>query len=97
MRGRWRMPSRLVLLSLVPLLAGLSIAVFRPEWRASVSQISGTLPRRCNPGLHLVVPLVQSVETYDLRDQMFETSICRFEDRRLVARTNEGGLELGLA
>jgi hypothetical protein len=33
------------------------------------------LPETLYPGLHLVVPLVQSVESYDLRDQIYETTI----------------------
>ncbi len=74
--GRWRIPNRLALFGLIPLLAGLSIAVV-PAGMAGVrvSQISGTLPATLYPGLHLVVPLVQTVETYDLRDQMFETTM----------------------
>ena len=61
---------------LIALLAGLSIAVV-PAGMAGVrvSQISGTLPDTLYPGLHLVVPLVQSVETYDLRDQIYETTM----------------------
>jgi regulator of protease activity HflC (stomatin/prohibitin superfamily) len=98
-RGRWRIPSRLALLSLIPLLAGLSIAVV-PAGTAGVrvSQISGTLPATLYPGLHLVVPLVQSVETYDLRDQMFETTMLTGSKTSdsLRVQTKEG-LELGLA
>ena len=47
-----------------------------------VSQISGTLPETLYPGLHLVIPLVQSVETYDLRDQIYETTIVPGHQRR---------------
>src|SRR5258708_40339474 len=67
-RGQGRAASRIALLSLIPLLAGLSIAVV-PAGMAGVrvSQVSGTLPETLYPGLHLVIPLVQSVETYDLR------------------------------
>jgi regulator of protease activity HflC (stomatin/prohibitin superfamily) len=98
-RGRWRAPSRLALLSLIPLLGGLSIAVV-PAGMAGVrvSQISGTLPNTLYPGLHLVVPLVQTVETYDLRDQMFETTMLAGSKNgdSLRVQTKEG-LELGLA
>jgi regulator of protease activity HflC (stomatin/prohibitin superfamily) len=98
-RGRWRLPSRLALMSLVPLLAGLSIAVV-PAGMAGVrvSQISGTLQETLYPGLHLVVPLIQTVETYDLRDQMFETSMLADSKKgeSLRVQTKEG-LELGLA
>ncbi len=98
-RGRWRVPSRLALLSVIPLLAGLSIAVV-PAGMAGVrvSQISGTLPDTLYPGLHLVVPLVQTVETYDLRDQMFETTMLAGSKNgdSLRVQTKEG-LEVGLA
>jgi regulator of protease activity HflC (stomatin/prohibitin superfamily) len=98
-RGRWRLPGRLALLSLIPLLIGLSIAVV-PAGMAGVrvSQISGTLPETLYPGLHLVVPLVQTVETYDVRDQMFETSMLAGSKAgdSLRVQTKEG-LELGLA
>ena len=99
MRGRWRLPGRLALLALIPLLAGLSIAVV-PAGMAGVrvSQISGTLPATLYPGLHLVVPLVQTIETYDLRDQMFETTMLAGSKSSdsLRVQTKEG-LELGLA
>ena len=72
----WRLPVRVMLVGLIPLLLGLSIAVV-PAGMAGVrvSQISGTLPETLYPGLHLVFPLVQSVETYDLRDQIYETTL----------------------
>src|SRR3984885_13414367 len=72
----WRLPARVALVGLIPVLLGLSIAVV-PAGMAGVrvSQILGTLPETLYPGLHLVFPLVQSVETYDLRDQIYETTI----------------------
>ena len=98
-RVDWRLPGRVALLSLLPLLAGLSIAVV-PAGRAGVrvSQISGTLPDTLYPGLHLVIPLVQSVATYDLRDQMFQTTMLADSKAgdSLRVQTKEG-LELGLA
>lgn len=97
---QWRLPARLALLSLIPLLAGLSIAVVPAGMAAvRVSQISGTLPETLYPGLHMVVPLVQTVETYDLRDQIYETSILpdpKKPGEWLKVQTKEG-LELGLA
>jgi regulator of protease activity HflC (stomatin/prohibitin superfamily) len=95
----WRLPGRLGLLGLIPLLAGLSIAVV-PAGMAGVrvSQISGTLPETLYPGLHLVIPLVQSMETYDLRDQIYETAVLPDSKKGewLKVQTKEG-LELGLA
>jgi regulator of protease activity HflC (stomatin/prohibitin superfamily) len=98
-RLAWRTPVRVASLGLIPLLAGLSIAVV-PAGMAGVrvSQISGTLPETLYPGLHLVLPLVQSVETYDLRDQIYETTIVPDlkKGEYLKVQTKEG-LELGLA
>lgn len=95
----WRLPARVALLGLVPLLVGLSIAVV-PAGMAGVrvSQISGTLPETLYPGLHLVVPLVQSIDTYDLRDQIYETTVLPDSKKGewLKVQTKEG-LELGLA
>ncbi len=100
----WRLPGRLAALSLIPMLAGFSIAVI-PAGMAGVrvSQISGTLPETLYPGLHLVIPLVQSVETYDLRDQIYETTLLLDakkgeggKEQTLKVQTKEG-LELGLA
>jgi regulator of protease activity HflC (stomatin/prohibitin superfamily) len=95
----WRLPARIAALGLVALLAGFSIAVI-PAGMAGlrVSQISGTLPETLYPGLHLVIPLVQSVETYDLRDQIYETTVLPDSKKGewLKVQTKEG-LELGLA
>ena len=95
----WRLPARVALLGLIPLLAGLSIAVVPAGMGGvRVSQISGTLPQTLYPGLHFVMPLVQSVETYDLRDQLFETTMLAGSKAgdSLRVQTREG-LELGLA
>jgi hypothetical protein len=48
-----------------------------PPGRAGirVSRISGTLPETLYPGLHLVSPLVQHLETYDVRDRIFQTTL----------------------
>jgi regulator of protease activity HflC (stomatin/prohibitin superfamily) len=84
---------------LIPVLLGLSIAVV-PAGRAGVrvSQISGTLPETLYPGLHLVFPLVQSVETYDLRDQTYETILVADAKKGKVLKVQtKEGLELALA
>src|SRR5215470_17198128 len=39
-----------------------------------VSQTSGTRPGTLYPGVHFVVPMVDSVVLYDLRDQLLTTS-----------------------
>ena len=73
---RWRASARLAALALAPLLAGLAIEVV-PAGMAGVrvSQMSGTVPGTLYPGLHLVLPLVQSVDLFDVRDQVFQTTL----------------------
>jgi regulator of protease activity HflC (stomatin/prohibitin superfamily) len=72
---RWRTASRLALIASLPLVAALSIVVV-PSGTAGVrvSQLSGTLPGTLYPGTHLVMPLVQRVELFNIRDQMFATN-----------------------
>ena len=97
----WRLAGRLAVAGLIPLLVGLSIEVV-PAGVAGVrvSQISGTLPETLYPGLHLVAPLIQHVEEYDTRDQIFQTTIApptkKDEVPSLKVQTKEG-LEVGLA
>ncbi len=72
---RWRESLKLSLVSLVPLLLGLSIVVV-PSGMAGVrvSQFSGTRPGALYPGVHAVIPLVESIALYDVRDQVYTTS-----------------------
>ena len=99
MESRWRLAGRLAMAGVVPLLLGLSIQVV-PAGRAGIriSQISGTLPDTLYPGFHLVLPLVQHVETYDVRDQIFQTALAveGKKDDSLKVQTKEG-LSVGLA
>ena len=99
-RGRtvmWRDSARLAALGLAPLMAGLSISVVPAGMGGvRVSQISGTLPGTLYPGLHLVVPLVQSVALYDIRDQVFQTALDPKAADTLKVQTREG-LAIGLA
>ena len=94
---RWQPAGRIAGLALVPLLAGISIQVV-PAGMAGVrvSQISGTLTGTLYPGLRLVLPLVQSVELYDVRDQIFETTVGDKPAQSLNVQTREG-LSVGLA
>jgi len=72
---RWKEALRLAGLSLLPLLLGLSIAVV-PSGTAGVrvSEFSGTHPGVLYPGSHLVMPLVDSVALYDVRDRVYTTA-----------------------
>ena len=94
---RWRHGGRLAGLALIPLLMGFSIAVV-PAGSAGVrvSQISGTLPGTLYPGFHFVLPLVQTVALYDMRDQIFETTLGDKSSEPLKVQTKEG-LSVGLA
>jgi regulator of protease activity HflC (stomatin/prohibitin superfamily) len=94
---RWRWAERLAGVGILPLLAGLSIAVVPTGFGGvRVSQVSGTVPGTLYPGLHLVVPLVQSVTLFDIRDQIFETTLGGKPNESLKVQTKEG-LPVGLA
>ena len=71
---RWRVAGRLVALAWLALLPALSLVVV-PSGMAGVrvSQISGTLGGTLYPGVHFVAPLVQHVELFNVRDQIFST------------------------
>ena len=64
-----------------------------------ISQISGVLPRTLYPGVHLVIPLVQRIETYDVREDLYQTSavasILHKNGELLTVQAREG-LTLGV-
>jgi regulator of protease activity HflC (stomatin/prohibitin superfamily) len=93
----WRSASKLALLAMIPLLIGFSVQIV-PAGMAGVrvSQISGTLQSTIYPGFHLVIPLVQSVALYDVRDQVFQTTVGEKTAESLNVQTREG-LSVGLA
>ena len=64
--------------------------------KVRVSQISGTLAGTLYPGFHAVFPLVQSVELYDVRDQVYQTTLGDKPAQSLNVQTKEG-LSVGLA
>ena len=71
---RWREPVASAIAACVPLLIAESIVVI-PSGMGGVqmSQISGTLPGTLYSGVHFVTPLIEAVQTYDLRDKLFTT------------------------
>jgi regulator of protease activity HflC (stomatin/prohibitin superfamily) len=71
---RWRTTIALACMAWAPLLVGLSIVVI-PSGMAGVrvSQTRGTLAGTLYPGVHVVTPLVEHVETFDMRDKLFTT------------------------
>ena len=72
---RWQLAAKIFGLGWAPLLLAMSF-VMVPEGSGGlrISQISGVQPRTLYPGLHIIVPFVQHVAEYDLRDRVFATS-----------------------
>ena len=72
---RWGLAQRLAAAGVLPFLLAFSIAVV-PDGFAGVrvSQIWGARPGTLYPGVHLLVPLVDSVELYDTREQVYTTA-----------------------
>jgi len=102
---RWHTAGKLAGLALLPLLLGLSIIVV-PSGMAGVrvSQLTGTRPGTLFPGMHFVVPLVERVALYDIRDRVYVTAVAedpaRPEPRKkaeLLAVQSKEGLSLGMA
>jgi len=73
---RWRTSVALVLLAWGPILLAFSIVVV-PSGMAGVrvSQTSGTLAGTLYPGVHFVKPLVEEVNFFDIRDQVFTIGV----------------------
>jgi len=69
---RWRTSVALVMLAWAPLLISAGIVIV-PSGMAGVrvSQTKGTLAGTLYPGVHFVVPLVERVELFNTRDQLF--------------------------
>src|SRR5882762_1855875 len=72
---RWGLAQRLAAAGVLPLLLAYSITVV-PDGFAGVrvSQIWGARPGTLYPGVHLIAPLVDSVELYDTREQVYTTA-----------------------
>ncbi|HXN53305.1 MAG TPA: SPFH domain-containing protein [Candidatus Acidoferrum sp.] len=72
---RWGLAQRLAAAGVLPLLVAYSIVVV-PDGFAGVrvSQIWGARPGTLYPGVHLITPLVDSVELYDTREQVYTTA-----------------------
>src|SRR6266478_453273 len=97
---RWGLAQRLAAAGVLPLLLTYSIALV-PDGFAGVrvSQIWGARPGTLYPGVHLITPLVDSVELYDTREQVYTTAASHFpktENEVLTVQAREG-LNIGLA
>lgn len=102
---RWHTAGKLAGLAWVPLLFGLSIIVV-PSGMAGVrvSQLTGTRPGTLYPGMHFVIPLVEQVALYDVRDRVYVTAVAqdtaRPEPRKkaeMLSVQSKEGLSLGMA
>ena len=97
---RWHLASKIFGLAWAPLLLALSLAIV-PEGSGGVriSQISGVQQGTLYPGVHLVMPFVQRIAVYDLRDHLYTTTAvadAAAKNEVLTVQTREG-LTIGLA
>jgi regulator of protease activity HflC (stomatin/prohibitin superfamily) len=99
----WRAPVALALVACLPLPIAASIVVV-PSGMGGVrvSQMRGTLPGTLYPGVHFVTPLVESVETFDLRDHLFTAGIIEEggksgSSKNGLSVQSREGLNIGLA
>jgi len=101
---RWRTAVALFMLAWAPLVISAGIIIV-PAGMAGVriSQTQGTLAGTLYPGVHFVVPMVERVDLFNTRDQLFTTGIAEdglakgaAKGEPLNVQTKEG-LPLGLA
>ena len=94
---RWEIARKLAISGAAPVLAGLSIAVI-PSGTAGVrvSQLFGPISKTLYPGVHLVVPMIDHVELYNIRDNVYSTTVAEKDPNELKVQTKEG-LGVGLA
>src|SRR5208283_859799 len=101
---RWRTSVALVMLAWAPLLISAGIVIV-PSGMAGVrvSQTKGTLAGTLYPGVHFVMPLIERVELFNTRDQLFTTgtgedSLAKDGPKGDALRVQaKEGLTLGLA
>jgi regulator of protease activity HflC (stomatin/prohibitin superfamily) len=99
----WRAPVALSMVACLPLLIASSIVVV-PSGLGGVrvSQVSGTEPGTLFPGVHFVTPLIDSVETFDLRDHLFTAGVAEEGSKSAAPKgglsvQSREGLNIGLA
>ena len=101
---RWRTSVALVMLAWAPILISAGIVII-PSGMAGVrvSQTKGTLAGTLYPGVHFVTPLIERVDLFNTRDQLFTTGmnedgLARGEAKGEALRVQaKEGLTLGLA
>ena len=103
-RERWKSAMGLGLAAWLPLILAMGIVVV-PSGMAGVrvSQTSGTQPGTLYAGAHFVTPLVDRVELFNTRDQLFTTGLSEGDDGKVAGKGEflrvqaKEGLNLGLA
>jgi len=97
---RWNVAAKLVAIATISGLAGSSILVV-PDGEAAVriSQLSGVRPGTLYAGTHLIFPLFDRVQLYDVKDRVFSTAAVERGKDKLEVLTVEAreGLTVGLA
>ena len=88
---RWQTAQKLALAGAAPVLMGLSIAVI-PSGTAGVrvSQLYGPISKTMYPGVHVIFPLVDHVELYNIRDNVYSTPAEEKASDALKVQTKEG-------
>jgi regulator of protease activity HflC (stomatin/prohibitin superfamily) len=98
-RIRWSEAAKLSAIAAIVGLLGTSILVV-PDGQAGVriSQLSGVRPRTLYAGTHLIVPLVDRVQLFDVRDRVFSTTALAVRDDKLEVLEVQAreGLAVGL-
>lgn len=100
--AHWQAAKRVAIWGVASLLTGLSIAVV-PSGSAGVrvNQFVGTRPATLYPGVHFILPLIENMETYSVRDEVFATTLVEDPKKSkgegtLRVQTREG-LTVGMA
>ncbi|HWG59622.1 MAG TPA: SPFH domain-containing protein [Candidatus Acidoferrales bacterium] len=97
---RWPLAGKFVAAGAAALLCSSSIVVV-PDGEAGVriSQLSGVQPGALYAGTHLVTPLIDRIQLYDIRDRVFSTVAAEGSREKLEVLTVQGreGLSIGLA
>ena len=98
---RWQVAAKLLVAAAVCTLTAKSILVV-PDGEAAVriSQISGVRPGTLYAGTHLIAPLVQRGQTYDIREKVYSTAASagpRDKGYEVLTVDAKEGLQVGLA
>jgi regulator of protease activity HflC (stomatin/prohibitin superfamily) len=91
----WRRPVALALAACLPLFVAKTIVVV-PSGMGGVriSQLSGTLPGTLYPGVHFLFPLIDSVQTFDLRDHLYTAGLPFNSAKGRESSTQQAPLEV---